>query len=216
MLAARLAEALVDIILIGERGRAPREIVRYACRVMLPTVMASGLLVIALPPLIDLRWWGAVLPAQILLLGALPCSVIFVRGACRRSDEPYWRAVQAIGGVAIVELVAAHGLLAIAAAMLGWMTAVALASLWPIRKEFAANCRAALAEAVRPCAGAMAASFLLFWLAGPMGLALDPVPALCLLIAAGWLAYVVVRGEPRAVERLMAPIARQTTLRPIA
>jgi len=199
MLAGRLAEALADIFLAGEDSQAPREIVRRACRVALPAVLASTLLAIALPPLLDLRWWGAVLPAQILLLGAIPSAIIMMRVACAapRADEPSWRAVQALGGVALVALAARYGLMAVATASVGWATVIALTSLWPIRRHFEADWDAVLAPIVRPCGGAVIAGFILFTAADPVGLALAPVPALCLLTASGWLAYLLIRGDRR-------------------
>jgi hypothetical protein len=203
MLASRLAEAITDIFFAGATRRSPSAIVEHACRVLLPAVLASALAPIALLSLLDLRWWGAVLPAQILLLGAIPTVVIAVRAACAEGSrsEPGWQAVQALGGIAIVALVVPYGLVSVAVASVGWMLASALASLRPIRRECGAEWRTALAGAVRPCGGAAAAGFIAFALAGPAASALEPVPALCLLTAAGWLAYLVMRGELADAER---------------
>ena len=176
---------------------------RRGCQVLLPAVVGSALLVIALPPLLDLRWWGAVLPAQILLLGALPAAIAFVRTACAENDATKARrlAAQALGGVAIVALAMPYGLVAVATAVVAQAAVMAGASLWPIRRVLGRQWSIALSAAARPCAGAAAAGALLFALAGPVGLMLDPVPAFCLLTASGWLCYLVIRGEPSGAER---------------
>jgi hypothetical protein len=209
MLASRLAEAFADIVLAQEIRLVPRMVVQRACRVLLPAVLASALLTIALLPLFDLRWWGAMFPAQILLLGAIPAGIILARTACgdSASDEPRWQAVQAIGGLAIVALAVSYGLVAVAAASASWATAIAVASLGPLRRQLGANWRAALPHAIRSCGGAAVAACLLFALAGPVGLVLAPVPALCLLTASGWLCYLIIRGEPANAERPRMPFA---------
>jgi len=209
MLASRLAEAIADIFLARATRRGPSAIVEHACRVLLPAVLASALAPIALLSLLDLRWWGAVLPAQILLLGTIPAVIIAVRAACAEGSrsEPSWQAVQALGGIAIVALVVPYGLVSVAVASVAWVLAIALASLWPISSKFGTDWRTALASAVRPCGGTAAAGFIAFTLAGPAASALDPVPALCLLTAAGWLAYLVIRGELAGAERSIPRLA---------
>jgi PST family polysaccharide transporter len=197
MLAARVTEALADILLAGEPHPVPRAAVRRACRVALPAVLASVLLAIALPPIVDLCWWGAVFPAQILLLGALPAAIVFVRAACVVSGvQTRWQVVEALGVIAAVGLAAPHGLVAIAVTQLGWITAVALASLSSIGRGLGVGWRAALGDMARPCGGAAAAGVLLCLLSDRVGLALPAVPALCLLTASGWLLYLMIRGEP--------------------
>lgn len=201
MLAAWLAGALAGIFLADNADMAPCAALRRIYRVLLPAVLASGLLAIALPPLIDLRWWGAVPPAQILLLGAIPAAVGALRSTLDRTNEPRWQAVQSLGGVAAVICVASLGLTAVALASVGWATVVAVASLLPIRRGLGMAWRAALVEALRPCAGAALASLMLIVLAAPVGLMLAPVPALCLLTACAWIVYLLVRGEPGDVPR---------------
>jgi hypothetical protein len=203
MLALRLPEAVGDIFLIGGAQHDSNAIAQRACSVLLPAVLASALAPMALLPLIDLRWWGAILPAQILLLGLVPALIIFLRHACTRSSrsEAHWQAAQVLGGIAVAAFAAPYGLVAFAMASVGWTSVVALASLWPIYRGLGAEWRIALTAAVRPCAGAAAAGGIAFVLAGPMGLALDAVPGLCLLTAAGWLAYLIIRGEPAAEEQ---------------
>jgi teichuronic acid exporter len=205
MLAARLVEALVDICLARPASLARDavgETVRRGCQAMLPALLGSAVLAVAVPPLLDIRWWGAVRPAQILLLGALPAAIMFVRKACAGAGEPgegRWGAVEAAGGTAVAALAAPHGLSAVAAASLALAAAMACASLWPIRRHLGARWREAAAAAARPCAGSAAATLLLGALAEPVGLVLDPVPALALMTASAWLCYVVIRdGSTRA------------------
>jgi hypothetical protein len=205
MLAARLAEALGDICFAKpasvSRNTIP-QIVRRGCQVLLPAVLGSALLAIGLPPLLDVRWWGAVRPAQVLLLGAIPAAVMFVRSACtdNAAAETRWWTMQALGGIAVAAFAAPYGLTALAATSLLQVAAMALASLWPIQRALGIRWHEAIAAAVRPSAGAAAAGFLLLLLADPVGLRLDPVAACALLTASGWLSYLVIRGEPIAQE----------------
>jgi teichuronic acid exporter len=215
LLASRLAEALGDICLAREASlsRDPlAEIVRRACQAIVPAVLASALLAIAAPPLLDVRWWGAVRPAQILLLGAIPGAVIFVRKACGGpfgAAEARWGAAEALGGVGAAALAAPYGLSAVAAVSLMLTVAVALASLWPIERRLGARWREMAAAAWRPCAGAAAAALLLGALAEPVGFALEPVPALALLVAAAWLCGLVIRGAPPRAEGATPPLRRR-------
>jgi hypothetical protein len=213
MLAARLAEALGDILLAGEARPALRQAVRRACRPALPAVLASVLLAIALPPILDLCWWGAVLPAQILVLGSLPAAIIFVRSACAgAAAESRWQVAEALGCVAAVTLAAPQGLVAIAVVQVGWMAAVALASLSSIRRGLSGRWHDALADIAPPCGGAAAAGVLLYLLADRVALVLPATPALCLLTASGWLLYLIVRGEPAGAGQPPAPVRLTASL----
>ena len=195
MLAMLLAEALKDIALAGEEEAAPRELMRQARRMLLPAVLASGLLALALPPLIDLTWWGAVPPAQLLLLGTIPAAFI---AACRRRavDDPaaaLWSMAEALGGVAIAALLAHGGLVAMAAGNLAWLTAVALVVLWWTGRSFAAKGCDLFSMLRRPAGGAALAALFLWFAATPVGLGLAAIPALSLLAASAWLCYLFVR-----------------------
>ena len=206
MLASRIAEAVSDTFLARAAslvGDSLSEFARRACQAIPPAVMGSAVLAIALPSLVDLRWWGAVLPAQILLLGALPAALAFVRTGCVDSGatEARWQTLQMLGGVAAVAFAAPFGLVAVAAAALVPAMALAIASLWPIQRRLGAKSHPLLAAAARPCAGAGIGGLLAYVLAGPIGLALDPVPGLCLLIASGWLCCLLIRGEPAVTVR---------------
>jgi hypothetical protein len=197
MVAARFGRVLIDVFLAGAVA-APREAVERACRVVLPAVLASTLLPIALPPILDLRWWGAVLPAQIFMLGALPAAIAFVGTAGGTHAIAHWRwqAAQALGSIAAIILAAPLGLPAIAATTVGCASVIAVVSLWPSWRKPRAGWRAALVLGIRPCAGATAAGFVLAMLADPIGLVLPAIPALCLLTATGWLLYLLIRGGP--------------------
>jgi hypothetical protein len=198
MLAVWPAEALSEGVFAAVPRGSPRAVVRYACRVALPATLASLQMAVALPPLLDLRWWGAVAPAQIALFMAIPAALLLVRTACGESPatSAKRRAFQAGGAIVITGLIAAHGLVAIAAANLGW--AFMTATLWPPSLPRGSDWRGMLGVAVRPCLGAAAAGILLLLLAEPVALRLAPVPALCLLTGSAWLIYLVIRGEPAA------------------
>jgi len=197
MLAAMLAEGLVEIGLADAMDAAYSAAMQRFCRILLPAVMASGLLAIALPPLIDLRWWAAIEPAQLLLLGAIPAAVGYKCVSSVERGRKWPRtAVQVLGGIAIVALLARHGLVAVAGGSLIWLGVMGLAALWPARHDLASQWRRTTAEILRPCGGAALAGLFLFFLATPIGLALAPVPALSLLSGAAWLIYLTVRGNP--------------------
>jgi hypothetical protein len=198
MLAVGLAEALAEIATADKEDVTPPALARRVSRVLLPALLASGLLTVALPPLIDLRWWGAVPPAQLLLLGAIPAAIIQTRSGLAMSGarEAHWQAVQTFGGVAVAAFAAAYGLTATAGAAVGWLSLVALAGLWPMRRRFDTEWRAGLAGTIRPIVGAALAGLFVFLLTDPVSLALATVPALSLLAASAWLCYLLVRGDP--------------------
>jgi polysaccharide biosynthesis protein len=210
MLAAMLAEAFIEVGLAGAEDATPRAAMRRGCRILLPAVMASGLLANALPPLIDLRWWGAIEPAQLLLLGAIPAAFGYRCAARAEGNGRDWsrQAMQALGGIAIVALLARDGLVAVAAGNLVWLTVMGFAALRPQRRHLAAQWRNVTGGMLRPCGGAALAGLFLFFLANPIGLALAPVPALSLLSGGAWLIYLTVRGDPAgpgAPRALLAP-----------
>jgi len=216
MLAGRFAEALGDVLLAAPKParRAllsswAEDIAFQAERVLLPAVLASTLLAIAMPPLVDIRWWGAVLPARILLLGVIPAAIISAReAAVGSSNEARWQAVQALGGIAAVALAVPYGLTAVAAASLAFAIAAALLSLIPIRRQLGPGWHRTLAVAARPAAGAAAVGFLLYQLTEPVSLAVAAVSALCLLGALGWLCYLLLRGERSVPQTAPAPLGR--------
>lgn len=195
MLAVLLAGALKDIALAGDEEAGLHEWMRYAPRMLLPAVLASGLLPIALPPLIDLTWWGAVPPAQFLLLGTIPTAFIV---ACRQravgdAAAAIWPMAEALGGIAVIAFLARGGLVAIAAGNLAWLTAVALAGRWWTRRSFATEGPNLLRMFRRPAGGAALAGLFLWFAATPVGLDLAAIPALSLLAASAWLCYLFVR-----------------------
>lgn len=197
MLAAQLAEALADTALAGEKEATPHALLRGACRVLLPAVLASGLLAIALPPLIDLRWWGAVPPAQLLVLGTIPAAIILCgRSAAGGATGARWSAVEALGGVAVVALLAHDGLVAMAAGNLAWLSAVAAAGLWWTHRHSAAEGHGLFRIVLRPVGGAALAGLFLWFVATPVALELAAIPALSLLAASAWLCYLFVRDAP--------------------
>jgi O-antigen/teichoic acid export membrane protein len=220
LLAARLAEALGDILLAMPNpvrrallANWAREIAAPIRRVALPAILSSLLLPVALPPLLDLRWWGAVLPAQILVLGLVPAAAITARAAAVGTrNEARWRTVEAIGGVAAVALALSYGLTAIATASLAFTSCVALAGLWPIRREFGSHWQRTLGGAARPLAAATAAGLILLPVVEPVALALTPASALCLLGASARLCYLLLDGE--AWGRLPAGFALWRRLSP--
>jgi len=203
LLAARFAEALEDILLAVPKPvrRAlladwARQIGEPLHRVALPAILSSLLLPIALPPIVYIRWWGTVLPAQILLLRLVPAAAITARAAAVGvRNESRWQAIEAVGGGVAVALAAAYGLAAIAAAWLAFAICIALAGLWPIRREFGSHWRHVLAGTARPLIAAAATGLILYPFVEPVALALTPTQALCLLSAIGLLCYLLLSGD---------------------
>jgi hypothetical protein len=183
--------------LLTQRSPVRKKLLRGACRVLLPAVLASGLLAIALPPLIDLRWWGAVPPAQLLVLGTIPAAIILCgRSAAGGATGARWSAVEALGGVAVVALLAHDGLVAMAAGNLAWLSAVAAAGLWWTHRHSAAEGHGLFRIVLRPVGGAALAGLFLWFVATPVALELAAIPALSLLAASAWLCYLFVRDAP--------------------
>jgi polysaccharide biosynthesis protein len=208
MLASRLSEAVLDIFLldpVSEPCEGLQRIARRACRPLLPALLIGVLLPIAVPPLLDVRWWGAIQPAQILLLTSVPAAIGLVRTACTAdpSAEARWCALKILGGLGAVALVASHGLVSSALAELTLATAVAVASLWPIARQVGGQWQALLLAVAADCAAA-AGSFGLLAMTAPLGRSLDPLPAFCMMTASGWLCYLSIRritvgGEGSAI-----------------
>jgi hypothetical protein len=201
MLAAWPAEALRQSILAGAPRGSVGEIVSHVCRLALPAVLAGAQMAVALPPVLDLRWWGAVAPAQIAVFAVIPAALICVRTACGevRESKTQRLVLEAIGAITVTSLVAAHGLVAVISANIAWSSAVAILS--PCRKLQGYDWHPALRAAIRPCVGAVAAGILLLLLAEPVALRLAPIPALCLLTGSGWLVYLLIRGDPVVTRR---------------
>ncbi|HEV2187585.1 MAG TPA: oligosaccharide flippase family protein [Stellaceae bacterium] len=203
VLAARFAEALEDILLAVPKPvrRAlladwARQIGEPLRRLALPAILSSLLLPVALPPIVDIRWWGAVLPAQILLIRLIPAAAITARAAAVGArNESRWQAIEAVGGVAVTALAAAYGLTAIAAAVLAYAICITLTGLWPIRREFGSHWRHLFAGAARPLFASAATGLILYPIVEPVALALTPAPALCLLGAIGLLCYLLLSGN---------------------
>ena len=212
LLAARIAEALEDILLAGPKPVRRALLADWARQigapfryVSLPAILASLLLPIALPPIVDIRWWGAVLPAQILLLRLIPAAAIAGRAAAvGANSESRWQAIETIGGIAAIALAAAHGLTAVAAASLACAIGVALAGLWPVRREFGSRWWHLLSGAARPLIAAAATGLLLYPFGEPVALALAPASALCLLAAIGGLCYLLLSQREPITLRLPA------------
>jgi polysaccharide transporter, PST family len=221
LLAARFAEALEDILLAAPKPVRSALLADWARhigepfrRVALPAILFSLLLPVALPPIVDIRWWGAVLPAQLLLLGLVPTAAIAARAAAvGAGNESRWQAMGAIGGIAAVALAVPYGLVAVAAASLAYASCVALAGLCPIRREFGSHWWRTLPGTARPLIAATASGLILHPFVEPVALALAPGPALGLLGVIGLLCYLLLSGEPHGL-RLPA-FAFRRGLRPV-
>ncbi|GEM_PF-3255147 len=205
LFAARLFEALRDIglaPLLATAGpvstggvRAIANIASSASPIAFPAVLGgAALLAITLPALLDPLWWGAISPARILLLAAVPAGVICVRTAALTAAgdfavEARWQNWQALTLVCAVTVALPYGLDAVAIAVLAQSSSVAAASLVPLAGTFGANWRRPAVGATRPLLAAGVTGAMLLMLADPVGAAFAPLPASCLLAAAGVSAY---------------------------
>lgn len=111
-------------------------------------------------------------------------------------------ALQAIGGLVAVGSAAPYGLVPIAAMSLFCAVAIALAGLWPLGRRPGRE-RGRRGGMATPLAGALATGAVMFLLAEPVGLALAPLPALCLLGACGRLCSLVVSGVAGGGRRMV-------------
>jgi hypothetical protein len=205
LLATRLAHALADMLPLGADRRdgatlSPERIgqmVRRACLVMLPAVLGSALLPIALPSLVDMRWWAAIKPAQILLLAAIPAAISAIRARCANwaESEAGWRSAEALSLIAMLAIAVPYGLVATASVTMCHAILYAGASLWWLRHRLGAQWRVAFAAGARPLVAAASAGGLAFLLADRFATILDPMPLVCLLTAAGWLLYLLILGD---------------------
>jgi PST family polysaccharide transporter len=205
LLAVRFADALADILITRPDRRAcaplsPARVgrmVRRACLAALPAVLGSALMPIVLPSLVDMRWWGAVKPAQILLLTGIPAVICSLRSQCagQTANEARWRAAEGLSLIAALAIAVPYGLITMAGVTLCHATIFATASLWPIRRRLGAQCHAVLAAGARPVAAAASAGGLVFILADRFATILEPMPLVCLLTAFGWLLYLFILGD---------------------
>jgi polysaccharide biosynthesis protein len=191
---------------------APR--IEWAGAVLLTALMAAALLPVAAPALLPIGWWGAIRPAQILLLSALPAAIGYTIRAAFNEMPADRCGLKELAAVAATAAAAPGGLAAMAAAAVAGASLVTLLSLWPLRRVACPDWGAAGSAAARSAAAVGGAALPVFALAEPLGTALDPSLACCLLIAAGWLCFLVVRGSnigsaaPTPRRRSAAPAAR--------
>lgn len=202
MLAAWLAEVSSECLFAGGTRGLPGEIAGLARGMVLPITLASLQMAVALPPVLDLRWWGAVVPAQIACFGVLPAALLLV-GAETSADRARRGVFQTVGAVMLTGLLASDGLVVVAAVNLAWTSAVAI--IWSLPRLRDTDWHGMLGTAFRPLLGAAAAGVLLLLLAEPVALRLAPVPALCLLTGSGRLVYLVIRGSPQPAPRVTSP-----------
>src|ERR1051326_2958013 len=95
---------------------------RQASAIALPAALGVTLLPILGPALLDPRWWGAIFPAQLLLLAAMPAAICRLREAVmtaagERATETRHAALQAMSAAAVAAFAAPYGLGAVAAAV---------------------------------------------------------------------------------------------------
>jgi O-antigen/teichoic acid export membrane protein len=217
LIAARLCDALCDIVLAPLAWAAPpARLLRQASRIALPVALGSAaLLPIVLPALLDARWWGAVLPAQILLLAALPNALLAVRRAMltaagRDMLEGRLAAAQMLSGILLIGFAVPYGLLAVAEMAVIHAGLAALVSCWLIGPIFGDGWRRDMAVALPPLAAAAAIGAALFLLAQRISSPLEPWAAAGLLLGVGCCGYAALLGLPlqRLLPRRVTPAAR--------
>ncbi len=186
LVAGRVAEACHDILLapLALASGGTGGIVRAVRRIALPAVLGStALAAIALPALLDMRWWGAVRPLQFLLLGVLAAALLPARAAARSA------ATLVLSGLAVAALTVPYGLTALAAALLlHGLGAIAVVLAGAPRPRAGAAGRA-IAGLWAPLVAAIATGVLLSNVAGWVGTALAPGMALMVLSGCGAAAY---------------------------
>jgi len=151
---ARVAEAIAEVCAaparaagaawLGKGGAGPAmpALLRWAAlRAGAATIVAMVASAFLLEPVmaawLDPRWWGAVRPAQILVLAVGPAALQQVRrlallGANRQQAEGLWLAAQTATSMLAVAAAVSYGLEAVAGAELIQASAVAALGLWPV------------------------------------------------------------------------------------
>jgi O-antigen/teichoic acid export membrane protein len=222
MLASRIAEALIEIgaapaaaamrraVLTGvapedDAARVRRKASAALCRagyVAVPAILGStALLVPGLTAALDPYWWGAVMPAQILILAAVPAAITTARTAAvlasgAAAAEGGWVMLQTLTGVAMAVPAIPYGLVAVATMVLIHAIIAAAASLWPLRR--------ALGRTLPECVSTAAQPFVATAIAGIAMLAFEGVPypsfppfvALALLVGAVATGYGLMHASP--------------------
>lgn len=216
LLASGIAEAVTEIFCApaaiagpaGLRGHASSEpwatvqhetarALRRSGIVAIPAIVGSAFLLERLMPAItDPCWWGAVMPAQILVLGAVPAVIqhgrsVALLAAGKPAAEARCALLQTLTGVLAVSIAVPYGLVAISAALLLHGIATSAASLWPMRRVLGAGLWEALSMVARPFGAALIVGLALLALKGVPYASFPPFDALILLIGSGALGYVL-------------------------
>jgi hypothetical protein len=203
MLGVRLLDALCAVMLPmtpaapSSGGSLRDEWFRAARRagcVAFPALIGGVLSPILLPALLDPRWWGAVAPAQIILLAALPMAFLHLCSAVSLSEgavaaETRLAALQALTTIIAVAFTASYGLDAVALVLFG-QTALSAGAVLLARRRSFGGAWTRLRDGFVPPALAASATGLVLWLAvEAVGAALPPAAALALLVAAACMLY---------------------------
>jgi O-antigen/teichoic acid export membrane protein len=216
LLASGLAEAVTEIFAApaapsagaagpgDDRGNSGAAAQRETARVLrqggivaIPAIVASIALFDWLPALVDPVWWGAIMPAQILVLGAIPAAIQHARSvalvaAGQPGTEARCALLQTLTGVAAVAVAMPYGLVAVSGALLVHGILASAASLRPMRRLLGDRLWEALAGLARPYGVALAIGVALLALKGVPYASFPPFDAMLLLLGSGALGSAIV------------------------
>jgi polysaccharide transporter, PST family len=195
---AAQAAALTGGVAAAPRDTAQRRTVRALRQgglVAIPAIIGSvAVLEWLIPAATDPRWWGAVMPAQVLILGTVPGVIQQGRSAALLASggtvaEARSALLQTLTGVLAAALAVPFGLVAVSGALLAHGIAASALSLWPMRRALGTGLAEALGAVTAPFAAALAIGIVLLAVRGVPYLSFPPFDALLLLVSSGMLGY---------------------------
>lgn len=168
-------------------------------------LVAIPLLPILGPALLDLRWWGAIFPAQIMMAGLVAaafgaaCDQALRRGG-GRAVSPRAEALAPIARLVAIAIAVPYGLTAVAAVVVLNATLAAAVSAWRLRRMIPEACEPVFGGLAAALAKAALVGMAIALAADPVGSALPPFTAAALLLALAAASHIVLN----AAERLIA------------
>ncbi|MBV8888803.1 MAG: oligosaccharide flippase family protein [Alphaproteobacteria bacterium] len=217
VLAAYIPEALSEILLapgaiiaraeaaaIGCSTVDPQRAMRRTGLIAFPAVLGSvALLEALLPAVLDPYWWGAVIPAQILILATVPAAIEAARRIAllhtgSLAAEANAATLRTVTGLMMAAAAVPFGLVALSLVLLLHSLIAAALSLKPLRDRLG---RQMLGSAARPFVGAMSVGGALLAIQGVPYPSFPPFAALALLLASALTAYAVIVWPAAPVPR---------------
>jgi PST family polysaccharide transporter len=226
---ARLLEALCAILLPsgasatrlasdGDYRCNQVGLARLANRIAFPALTGAILLPIALPALLEPRWWGAIPPAQILLVASIPIAFLRLHSVISASHgaaarETSLATLSAIAAVIVTFVAAPYGLEMAASAFLAQSVLAAVIGVSFSRRQIGADRSSHMQRAFVP---PLLVASALWLMADPISTAFAPIEALFALTAGACVLYGSLRwallSQWGAARLALAVVARENDI----